>query len=105
MDADFAKLMKMRQSHKRPTVVVVTDDYFTANNAKKSGLSPLIVKPGSTYDWRVVRGLNVMLITHKKRETLTDIVKSIFDQNPRWLLWNDKASPDLPIEWVIPCPC
>lgn len=101
MDAAFNSLMAMRKAGKRPPgPIFVTDDYATARRAKQLGFFVLKIRVGSTYDWRVIRALGVILSTVAKRELIAPTARAIFDQDPRSMLWGNEDGD----EWVIPCP-
>jgi hypothetical protein len=84
MIASGAKhLGNMRVAGKRPPgFVVVTDSREIAENARQRDLYPVVFEPGARYDWRVLHGLDVRLVTCLQRAEVAEICQHILEVNP-----------------------
>lgn len=100
--AGFATLARIRLSGKRPRgFIVVTEAKDIASTARRRDLCPLVFEPGKSYDWRVLKALDVRLITRLKRDTVAPVCMAILEADPRsfWATYDDGEA--FEHEWVI----
>lgn len=73
----------MRQGGKRPPgFIVVTECRAIASRNRKRDLYPLVFEPGKTYDWRVIHGLDVRLVTWLRRDEVAPVCMEILESGP-----------------------
>lgn len=78
-----AELARMRFAGKRPAgFIVVTEAKEVARRAVKGGFHPLVFDPSKDYDWRVVKSLDVAVVTRLKRDAVAQTCRAIFDADP-----------------------
>jgi hypothetical protein len=78
------QLASMRMARKRPPgFIVVTEDRDLARNARKDGFHVLTFDPAESYDWRMVHGLDVGLVTRLERAAVSATCLAILDVQPQ----------------------
>lgn len=78
-------LVRMRMQGKRPPgFVVVTESPLVATHFRNPlrSMHVLMFDPAQDYDWRVIHGLDVGLITELPREKVTSLCAAIFAAEP-----------------------
>lgn len=98
-------LFEMRMQGARPPgFIVVTESREVARNARQRELYPLIFEEGKAYDWTLLRGLQVRICTHLRREKVAPICASIFEAEPLTLActyYNDDPEHDTVIPHAV----
>lgn len=77
-------LERMRFAGKRPAgFIVVTESREIAFSARRHGFLPIVFNPAKPHDWRVLKALDVALVTRLKREQVAQACVDVMDADPR----------------------
>lgn len=77
-------LVEMRSKGKRPPgFIAVTERKDVAASFGRRGLFALTFQPGRDYDWTLLHGLDVAIVTWLPREKVTDMCVAILAVAPR----------------------